>query len=91
MADDLSGAALPLLLRRLDKQDQMLDQILKEAKVTNGRITALEQRNNVDDARRQLREETRRRWFRRVEFVVPALLSALMVVVMVLNVVHPWG
>lgn len=64
---------LALLMERLSKQDAVLGEILREAKRTNGRVTALEQRAAVNDAVDAMAEKTATRERRRREFMVGSI------------------
>lgn len=73
----VNDLALSLLLSRLDTQDKSLEFILREARKTNGRVTALEQRNaqaDKDEADEQKQDtqqrDTRRFWVQVLSMLV---------------------
>lgn len=84
----LDDRAFEWLTQRLDRQDYMLDAILKEQRKTNGRLLDHEGRlkavedDQAADARAEMREEERRvrrtdLWQRRVEVTIGALCVLL--------------
>lgn len=63
MTEPETDLSTQLILARFDKQDAALDTITREVRRTNGRVTALEQRNAVTDGKAEVTQsaQTQRR------------------------------